>query len=110
MDTSAFRKKVADARPSLDPDLVRKVYGDYGDTRQIFEDARAAGVIILDEGNHHFILENGAITNVYASPWMPSLDDWGFRYDSRHEHEFNKTQGSDLVITHGPPKDIMVLH
>ena len=36
MDIPAFRKKIADARPPLDPDLIRKVYGDYGDARQIY--------------------------------------------------------------------------
>ena len=79
MDIPAFRKEVADARPSLDPELVRRVYGDYGDARQIFKDARAAGIVFLEEGNHHFVLENGAILNVYASPWTSSLGDWGFR-------------------------------
>ena len=84
MDIPAFRKNVADARPSLDPNLLRKVYGDYGDARQIFEDARAAGITFLDEGNHHFVLENGAILYVYASPWTPLLGDWGFQYTPRH--------------------------
>ena len=107
MDIPAFRKKVADARPALEPDLVRKVYGDYGDARQLFEDARAVGIIFLDEGNHDFILENGAILKVYASPWTPSLGDWGFQYTPRQRHKFEITQGTDLVITHGPPRGIM---
>lgn len=107
LDIPAFKKKVADARPPLDPDLVRKVYGDYGGARQMFEDARAAGIIFLDEGNHHFVLENGAMLNVYASPWTPSLGDWGFQYTPRHGHTFEITEGVDLVITHGPPKGIM---
>ena len=107
MDIPAFRKKVADARPALEPDLVRKVYGDYGDARQIFEDARAVGIIFLDEGNHDFILENGAILKVYASPWTPSLGDWGFQYTPRKRQKFEITQGTDLVITHGPPRGIM---
>ena len=107
MDIPAFRKKIADARPSLDPDLVRKVYGDYGEARQMFEDARAAGIIFLDEGNHHFVLENGAILNVYATPWTPSLGDWGFQYHPTNGHNFDISQGTDLVISHGPPKGIM---
>lgn len=107
MDIPAFRKKVADARPSLDPDLVRKVYGDYGDIRKMFEDARAAGVIFLDEGNHRFILENSAILTVYASPWTPSLGDWGFQYPPVHGHSFEITKGTDLVVTHEPPKGVM---
>ena len=107
MDIPAFRKKVADARPSLDPDLVRKVYGDYGAARKMFEDARAAGIIFLDEGNHRFILENGAILNVYASPWTPSLGDWGFQYLPGQGHRFEIAKGTDLVVTHRPPKGVM---
>ena len=107
LDIPAFRKKVADARPSLDPDLVRKVYGEYGGARKMFEDAKAAGVIFLDEGNHQFILENGAFLRVHASPWTPSLGDWGFQYPSGYGHEFEITKGIDLVITHGPPKGVM---
>ncbi len=107
IDVPAFRKKVADARPPLDPELVRKVYGNDGGARQIFDDARAAGVIFLDEGSHQFILENCAILNVYASPWTPSLGDWGFQYPPEQGHNFEIRKGVDLVITHGPPKGIM---
>ena len=107
MDIPTFRQKIADARPSLDHELVRKVYGDYGSARQMFEDARAAGIIFLDEGTHSFVLENGAILSVYASPWTPSFGDWGFQYAPKHGHNFEIPEGIDLVITHGPPKGIM---
>ena len=107
MDIPAFRKKVAEAQPPLDPDLVKKEYGDYGEARQILEDARAAGVIFLDEGSHRFILGNGALLTVYASPYTPSLADWGFQYPPAHGHDFEIAQGVDVVITHGPPKGIM---
>ena len=107
LDIPTFRKKVADARPCLDPDLVRNEYGDYGSARQIFDDARAAGVIFLDEGNHQFTLGNGAILNVYASPWTPSLGEGGFQYPPGRGHNFEITKGVDVVITHGPPRGIM---
>ena len=107
MDIPAFREKIANARPPLDPDLVRKVYGDYGEARQLFEDARSAGVIFLDEGSHRFTLKNGAILTVYASPCTPSLGDWGFQYHPSQGHNFEIMKGVDLVITHGPPKGIM---
>ena len=42
---SAFLKARFLILTSVDPDLVRKVYRDYGDARQIFEDARAVGII-----------------------------------------------------------------
>ena len=69
LDTPIFRKKVADVKPPLDLELVRKFHGEDGDARQIFEDAKAAGMIFLDEGNNKFVLENNAILTVYASPW-----------------------------------------
>ncbi|KAI9696470.1 MAG: helicase [Candelina mexicana] len=107
LDIPAFREKVAQARPSLDADLVRKVYGDYGEARQLLEDARSAGITFLDEGSHQYTLENGATLSVYASPYTPSLGDWGFQYHPSHGHNFEIPKGVDLAITHGPPKGIM---
>lgn len=96
-----------DARPPLDPGLVVKVYGEPGEARQMFEEARAAGIKFLDEGSHQFILANGASLNVYATPWTPSLGAWGFQYRLEHGHNFDIPPAIDLVITHGPPKGIM---
>ena len=107
MDISAFREKVAQARPPLDPDLVRKVYGDYGEARQLFENARSAGIFFLDEGSYQFALKNGATLAVYASPYIPSLGDWGFQYHPSQGHDFEILKGVDLVMTHGPPRGIM---
>ena len=67
MDMPAFREKVAHASPPLDPDLVSKVYGDYGEAKQLFDNARFAGMLFLDEASHQFTLENGATLLVYAS-------------------------------------------
>ena len=107
MDIPTFRKKVTDAKPPLDPDLVKKEYGDYGAARQMFEDARAADVNFLDEGTHRFVLGNGALLTVYASPYTPSLGDWAFQYPPAQGHNFQIAQGVDVVMTHGPPKGIM---
>ncbi|KAL9006210.1 MAG: hypothetical protein Q9188_001034 [Gyalolechia gomerana] len=107
MDIPAFKKKVADVKPPLDPELVRKAYGDYGEWRQMFEEAKAAGIVFLDEGTHQFGLDNGAALTVYASLWTPSFGDWGFRYPPDEGHEFSIAKGVDVVITHGPPKGIM---
>ena len=107
LDIPVFREKFALARPALDPDLVRKVYGDFGEARQLFEEARSAGIIFLEEGNHHFTLQNGAALSVYASPYTPSLGDWGFQYHPNQRHSFEIPKGVDLVITHGPSKGIM---
>ena len=35
LDIPAFRKKVDEARPVLEPDLVKEAYGDYGEVRRI---------------------------------------------------------------------------
>ncbi|KAL8938253.1 MAG: hypothetical protein Q9216_003993 [Gyalolechia sp. 2 TL-2023] len=107
LDTPAFKKKVDEIKPPLDPELVRKVYGDYGEARQMLEEAKAAGIIFLEEGTHQFSLNNGAALTVYASPWTPSFGDCGFRYPPDEGHEFSIPEGVDVVITHGPPKGIM---
>lgn len=107
MDIPAFEKKVAEATPSLDPELVAKEYGAPGEARQLFEEAKDAGIIFLDEGTHRFTLENGALLTVYASPYTPALGAWGFQYHPERGHKFAIDKGVDVVITHGPPKGIM---
>lgn len=107
LDIPAFERKVAEATPALDPDLVAKEYGFYGEARQILEYAKGAGIIFLDEGNHQFKLTNGALLKVYASPWTPALGAWGFQYSPSRGHDFSIDKNIDIVITHGPPKGIM---
>lgn len=112
MDIPVFKRKIAEVRPPLDPNLVRREYGDYGEVRQLFKEAEAeaAGIVFLDEGTHRFTLENGALLTVYASPWTPSLGGhWGFQYhpEQGQGHNFAIEKGVDVVITHGPPRGIM---
>ena len=59
MDIPAFDRKAAEAEPPLDPEDVAKVYGKPGEARRLFEEASDEGIIFLDEGTHHFRLENG---------------------------------------------------
>lgn len=77
LDTPSFKQKVAQAQPPLDPALVTKEYGAYGEAEQLF--AKAAqehhGIRLLGEGTHRFVLPNGAALTVYASPYTPSLGD-----------------------------------
>ena len=80
MDLPAFKEKIGHAWPPLDPDLVRKVYGDYREARWLFENARSAGIRSLNEGSHQLTLENIATLSVYARLHTPSLGDWGFQY------------------------------
>ncbi|KAI9038879.1 putative metallophosphoesterase domain-containing protein [Aspergillus affinis] len=108
LDTPTFQRKLALASEILDPALVKKAYGDFGYARSLFEEAMDNGIKFLDQGTHHFTLENGASLTVYASPYTPSMSpgDWGFEYSRSHGHNF-EFKHVDVVITHGPPKGIM---
>ncbi|RYP57775.1 hypothetical protein DL769_009289 [Monosporascus sp. CRB-8-3] len=108
MDLPTFEANVSNADEPLDAELVKMEYGDYGEAKEIFENAKAHGIHFLEEGMHRFELENGALLTVYASPCTPSLNDsWGFQYRPQ-QHEFTMTN-VDLVMTHGPPHGIMDL-
>lgn len=86
--------------------LVEQIYGYNGEARKLFTDA--TGITFLDEGTHFFRLQNGASLSVYASPYTPSLGDWGFQYHPDQGHSFS-IHNIDVAITHGPPKGIMDL-
>ena len=104
MDIPAFKKKVAEAAPPLDPDLVVEEYGAHGKARQLFEEMKDTGLVFLDEGNHRFTLKNGAQLTVYASPWTPALGAWGFQYRPVRGHNFSIGKGVDVVVTSGPQR------
>ncbi|KAJ5723223.1 hypothetical protein N7488_001258 [Penicillium malachiteum] len=104
MGIPAFKKKVAEARPALDSTLVEKFYGYAGEARKLFDEDK--GVTFLDEGTHEFRLKNGALLKVYASPYTPSLGDWGFQYNPERGHGFS-IHNVDVAITHGPPKGVL---
>ncbi|KAF2148138.1 Metallo-dependent phosphatase [Myriangium duriaei CBS 260.36] len=106
LDSPMFKKKIAEVKPSLEPELVTKEYGFYGQIRQLFEEAESDGIMLLDEGNHHFELANGASLQIYASSYTPSTSDWGFEYRPDEDHEWHIGEGTDIVITHGPPRGI----
>ncbi|KAL1844761.1 hypothetical protein VTK73DRAFT_1831 [Phialemonium thermophilum] len=74
LDTPTFVKKrsQAEALFSIDPGLMKKEYGDLGDARRLLAEARADGIVFLDEGLHRFPLPNGARLTVYASPLLSS--------------------------------------
>ncbi|KAK2762209.1 hypothetical protein FQN54_001218 [Arachnomyces sp. PD_36] len=109
MDIPAYKKKVAEleARESVEPELLRKVYGDYGEARRLFEEAKAEGITFLDEGTHRFRLQNNALLTVYASPYTPAFGDWGFQYPPVEGRDFSIEKGVDVVLTHGPPQGIL---
>ncbi|ESZ99174.1 hypothetical protein SBOR_0458 [Sclerotinia borealis F-4128] len=95
------------------------------------EMAREAGVTYLEEGVYDFNLQNGAALRVYASPYTPEYCRFGWAYE-RDEDRFNGAEerdvgmkgvdGSvritsfaededgrhiDIVMTHGPPMNIL---
>lgn len=106
LDTEAFKKKIQEAKPPLEPELVKKFYGEYEEARTLLVDAKERDIHLLDEGTHEFVLQNGAKLRVFASSYTPSLGDWGFQYRPDQGHEFAIEQGTDIVITHGPPRGI----
>jgi hypothetical protein len=107
LDDQAFKRIVGEASPPLAPDLVATEYGHPGEARQLMDEMAEAGIRFLDEGNHEFLLDNGALLKVYASPWTPGSGGWGFQYPASAKHEFAINDNTDIVITHGPPKGIM---
>ncbi|KAK0740864.1 Metallo-dependent phosphatase-like protein [Schizothecium vesticola] len=113
LDTPMHQKKAAEAHRlfSIDPALMNKEYGDFGDARKLFDTVNTSthrGIIFLDEGIHRFDLANGASLTVYASPFTPSIEaDWGFQYRRSESHDFNIIPTVDIVITHGPPKGVL---
>ncbi|KAI8656561.1 Metallophos domain-containing protein [Fusarium sp. Ph1] len=86
-DTPTFRSKIEEFRSSIDKKLVEREYGAFGEARKLLDEAAKGGITFLDEGTHHFTLANGAHLTVYASPYTPSINDWGFQYDPRQGHE-----------------------
>ena len=107
MDIAAFEAKVAEAVPPLEPELVAREYGALGQARQLFDDAKNVGIVFLDEGTHRLTLKNGAMLTIYVSPYTPSLGAWGFQYHPNQGRHFDIQDGTDIVMTHGPPKGIM---
>ncbi|KAF3016459.1 hypothetical protein E8E14_007989 [Neopestalotiopsis sp. 37M] len=66
LDEPTFKKRLSEAPHSIEPDLVVKNFGNFGEPRRLFDEAKDAGIIFLDEGNHEFILPNGAMLRLYA--------------------------------------------
>ncbi|KAI4196665.1 MAG: hypothetical protein LQ350_006418 [Teloschistes chrysophthalmus] len=104
LDPAIFARKIAEGNRRFDPAEVKEAFGEYGDARSLIE--VSGDITFLDEGNHRFNLANGAVLKVFASPYTPSLGgDWGFQYapSAPQEHPFPIPQGTEVVITHGPP-------
>ena len=113
---------------SLDTSFFVKQGGASSDSQMAHKLLRAAAleqkVCFLDEGTHTFTLKSGATFSVYASPYTPKHGISAFQYDSS-EDRFNPLgdqlpwatstatvdsvihPGTDIVMTHGPPKYVL---
>lgn len=110
LDTPAFEQKLieADLKPPHEDETVKLTYGEFGEARALLDSQKDAGIIFLDEGNHEFELDNGAILRVYASPYTPSKHGgWGHCYYPDQGHDWNIGKDVDITITHGPPRGIL---
>lgn len=107
LDKPTFRQRLAEATQIIEPELVAKNFGSPVEPRQLLEQAKDAGIVLLDEGNHVFTLGNGALLRVYESPFTQSLGGWAFQYPPGEKHDFAIADDTQVFITHGPPHRIM---
>lgn len=86
-------------------------------------EARAKGLVYLEEGIGRFQLKNGAKLKIYASAWQPEFYNWAFGYPRSTDRfnpatndgtgpenpvpSFDAIDGIDVMITHGPPMGIL---
>ena len=71
IDIPVFKDKIAEYQHSAHENVVN-TYGTYGQAKQLFS---GAAITFLDEKTNSFVLRNGALLTVYASPYRPSLGD-----------------------------------
>ncbi|PKY02546.1 putative metallophosphoesterase domain-containing protein [Aspergillus campestris IBT 28561] len=111
LDPPAYQDKIREAErlQIIDPRVIELMHGTSAQVRELFDHAdvrEKSGIRLLDEGTHHFTLNNGASLTVYASPYTPCFGDWGFQYSSDGRHDF-AIGDADVVVTHGPPRGIL---
>ncbi|KAI5238780.1 Metallo-dependent phosphatase [Aureobasidium subglaciale] len=112
LDDTLYQQKLTEAhlKPPQEDEAVRKAYGSFGEVRALFEAERGAGIIFLSEGTHTIQLANGACIKAYASPFTPCDDNnWGYPRDPHPGQVWNIEEGTDIVITHSPPKGVLDL-
>ena len=112
LDPPVFRQKIAELERLHGDcdDLIKREYGGIGEARQLIdsEKAKSAGIVFLDEGRHNFALTNGAELTVDANPNTPWKEEsgWGFKYRESEGHEWAIETGTDILITHCPPRGV----
>ncbi|KAL2757796.1 hypothetical protein ACRALDRAFT_2072745, partial [Sodiomyces alcalophilus JCM 7366] len=77
------------------------------EVQRVVDAARQDGVIYLpSDGVYDFDLANGAHLRVFASPMTPEYGSWAFQYP-RGGHKFDIPAGIDVVVSHGPPRNVL---
>lgn len=102
--------------PTESPDYIKALYTS--------PEAKAAGIVYLEEGTRTFTLSSGQRFTVFASGYTPEFCNWAFAY-SRDIDRFNSGPersppgvdsaspivpdfpGVDLMLTHGPPRGVL---
>ncbi|RBR09621.1 uncharacterized protein FIESC28_09791 [Fusarium coffeatum] len=106
LDKPTYKKMRAEIAP---PNMgrVEMEYGCPGEATRLMESAAEYGIVYLTEGVHHFDLDNRAHLVVYTSPYTLSEDPWGFQYNIYEGHDWKINEQVDIMITHGPPLQIL---
>ncbi|KAJ4027982.1 hypothetical protein NW752_000235 [Fusarium irregulare] len=106
LDKPTYKKVRTEIAPP-NMERIEMQYGCPGEAKRLMESAAEYGIVYLTEGVHHFDLDNGAHLIVYASPYTLSEDPWGFQYDIYEGQDWNINEQVDIMITHGPPLQIL---
>ncbi|KAM5347605.1 hypothetical protein ACJ41O_007429 [Fusarium nematophilum] len=104
LDTPSYKRIIHDSGLSIGEDSVRSDFGDHEEARSLLVDEPE--IKYLDEGVHRFVLANGGLLTVYASPYTPSKSNWGFQYHPDQGHYWD-IPPVDVAMTHGPPRGIL---
>ncbi|TRX98508.1 hypothetical protein FHL15_000582 [Xylaria flabelliformis] len=98
LSVRGLRNKVKEAcwLQGIEQQLIARNYGEDGEARQLFNQAKDADIIFLDEGNFLFRLGNTTL----LSPFTSSLGDWRFQHCPQEGHHFIIEGGTHPVIMH----------
>ena len=109
LDPNFVERQLADwsERPNYTPQIRENRYREIAEVRATIEDAKQDGVHYLEEGTYEFLLQNGAVLRLFASPRTPDHNSGGFQY--KYEHDFPIQKPIDVAMTHGPAFGILDL-
>ncbi|KAJ5779281.1 hypothetical protein N7457_007001 [Penicillium paradoxum] len=97
-----FKRRVAEARRTIDPTLFQPIIGRYGEAR----DAEA-GITFVDQAICSFQPQNGALLEICAISYTPSFGDWALQYDRYDGYNYAIDNVHDVMMIHGSPIGVM---